>query len=85
MKEIRTQAEKHPQLKEDISKSLRPVIEILNDLFSQLSLRGKRFQTFQPKVSDLQAVVICYLICRSLITQHEKEPTYWLHAKGAEN
>lgn len=53
MKEIRLQAEKHPQLKTELESSLKPTIEILDDLFKQLTLKDKSFQSFTPSVSDL--------------------------------
>ena len=56
MKEIRIQAEKHPQLKTEIDTSIKPVLKILNDLFSQLSLKEQKFEVFQPNVGDLLKV-----------------------------
>jgi hypothetical protein len=53
MKEIREQSEKHPELKNAIEGSLKAVIAILDELFSQLQLKNESFTTFSPKVSDL--------------------------------
>ena len=56
MKAIRAQAEKHPQLRTEIETSLNPAIKILDDLFTQLSLKDKRFQVFHTNVADLLKV-----------------------------
>jgi len=56
LKEIREQAEKHPELKNEISGSLKPVIDILDELFSQLELNDEIFIPSEPTSSHILEV-----------------------------
>ena len=46
-------AERHPQLKTELEKSLKPVVKILDDLFNQLEFKGSKFQSYSPSVGEL--------------------------------
>ena len=53
MKEMRAAAEKNPDVKAVINDSLQKPLSILNNRFSQLSLKGSQFQILPP-ASDEQ-------------------------------
>ena len=47
MSEIRQLAEKEPSIKDGLKKSLQPVKDLIEDVFSRLSLKDEPFQIFQ--------------------------------------
>ncbi|RIA84336.1 hypothetical protein C1645_784327, partial [Glomus cerebriforme] len=44
--DIRKAAKKAPNLKEGLKQSLNPIITLLNNVFNQLQLKDKNFETF---------------------------------------
>ena len=81
--DIRKAAEKTPILKKELKESLNSTIDLLNDVFKRLQLKGKNFETFEAASEfNMDALWDSILSIDSTLTKDDKS---WANIKNKVN